>query len=88
VTRSRTPSRGYERKGNQRAEFVKGTRDKLEDVAFAGVKIGDNSPTGKAVLVTINGTELWMPHSQITAIDKEAGTLTITGWIAKEKGLA
>jgi len=48
--------------------------------------------TEKALLVVIEGEEFWIPKSQIDD-DSEVykadteGTLVITEWIAKEKGL-
>jgi hypothetical protein len=49
----------------------------------------------RAVLVETDGEDIWIPKSQIDAdasevkLEKgEAGVLTITKWIAEQKGLA
>jgi len=49
--------------------------------------------TAKAILCLIEGDEVWIPQSQITADSEvwkreQRGTLVITGWIARKKGLA
>lgn len=70
----------------QKGAYVRGNSEK---VTLKGVTIGKE--TEKAVLVTINGKEHWMPLSQITSITrtKTAGgdTIVVSAWIAKEKGL-
>ena len=48
--------------------------------------------TDKALLAVIDGDEYWLPLSQIADSDDYEGgetdvTLSITEWIAKEKGL-
>lgn len=43
--------------------------------------------TAKAILVEVNGEDVWIPLSQVTDRDDDAGTITMTAWIAKEKGL-
>ena len=43
--------------------------------------------TAKAILVEVDEEEIWIPHSQITDRDDKAGTITMTAWIAKAKGL-
>lgn len=48
--------------------------------------------TDAAILVTIDGTEYWIPKSQISEdseVYEEGGTgeLVITEWIATEKGI-
>lgn len=49
--------------------------------------------TEKALLVEVDGEEVWLPRSQIVEDESEAleegdtGTLAITQWIAREKGL-
>lgn len=43
--------------------------------------------TAKAILIDVNGEEIWIPLSQVTNRDDEASELTMTAWIAKEKGL-
>lgn len=60
-------------------------------VSFEDIKVVKESP--KALLCLINGEEVWIPKSQIDE-DSEVwnektsgGTLIITEWIAKEKGL-
>lgn len=78
-------SNRQQHRGGQKASYARdGTQ--LPDLALEGVTFGHG--TEKAVMVTINGTAMWMPLSQIKAMDKKAGTLTVSGWIAKEKGLA
>lgn len=54
--------------------------------------------TEKAILVEIEGQQLWIPLSQIDASSEicdgcgmkrgEAGTIVMTAWIARQKGLA
>jgi hypothetical protein len=49
--------------------------------------------TDKALLVVIEGDEVWMPKSQIAEHSEvqhegDSGTITVTLWIATEKGLA
>lgn len=48
--------------------------------------------TDKALLVEVDGEELWIPHSQIDDDSEvyregDAGQLVISEWIAKQKGL-
>lgn len=49
--------------------------------------------TDKALLVIIDGQEHWIPRSQIVDSESDvlavgdSGTLAITDWIAKQKGL-
>lgn len=43
--------------------------------------------TKKAALFVIDGDEQWLPFSQIVAHDEAAKQVTITAWIAREKGL-
>lgn len=50
--------------------------------------------TGGALLVSIDGEEVWIPHSQIHADsevfddkDNSVGQLVISTWIAEKKGL-
>jgi hypothetical protein len=48
--------------------------------------------TEKAFLVLVDGEEVWLPHSQIADWDDyEAGdenvTMSVTEWIAEQKGL-
>lgn len=72
-------------RGGQKASYARAGMQ-LPDLELKGVTFGHG--TEKAVMVTINGTAMWMPRSQIKAMDEKAGTLTVSGWIAKEKGLA
>ena len=51
--------------------------------------------TEKAVLFIIEGEEVWLPFSQIASADRddleagqESGSVSITEWIASQKGLA
>ena len=41
----------------------------------------------KAILIEIHDEEIWIPLSQVTDIDRDAGTITLTEWIAKQKNL-
>lgn len=43
--------------------------------------------TAKAILIEVNREEIWLPLSQVRDRDDAAGELTMTAWIAKEKGL-
>lgn len=48
--------------------------------------------TDRAILVAIGGDEVWIPLSQVGEDSEvlepgDAGTLSITTWIAKKKGL-
>ena len=43
--------------------------------------------TTKAILIEVDEEEIWIPHSQITDRDDKAGTITMSAWIAKAKGL-
>ena len=53
--------------------------------------------SGKAILVEVNGEEVWIPESQICPESEisglmglarhEAGRLVVTEWIARQKGL-
>ncbi len=60
----------------------------LEDVTVKAV-------TEKALLVEYDDDEVWIPISQIVTEDTDVdfergatGTLAVTQWIAKEKGLS
>jgi len=57
----------------------------FEDVV--GVK-----DTGKALLVLLDGEEVWIPHSQIDEDSEvygegDEGTLVITEWFAEKEGM-
>jgi hypothetical protein len=62
------------------------------DVTLSGVTLGRE--TENAVLVTVKDQKdpIWMPLSQVTKITKAGGamadSITVTAWIAKQKGLA
>lgn len=48
--------------------------------------------TGNALLCDINGEEMWIPKSQISDDSEiwegeQEGTLVISAWIARQKGL-
>lgn len=44
--------------------------------------------TEKAGLFALeDGEEMWIPFSQVEGHDEETGDLTITRWIAEQKGL-
>lgn len=66
-------------------------------VAFENVRVV--RATARALLVVIDGEEVWIPSSQIhddsevyldenMAIQGSPGRLVITSWIATQKGLA
>lgn len=56
-------------------------QDKLVEVFYSKVvKLSD-----KAILLIIDDEEVWLPRSQITEMTEE--TVTVTKWIADEKGL-
>ena len=38
-------------------------------------------------MIEVNREEIWIPLSQVRDRDDEASELTMTAWIAKEKGL-
>jgi hypothetical protein len=49
--------------------------------------------TEKAILVDVAGEEFWIPQSQVTEDSEvwqegDEGTLVVTDWIAREKGLS
>lgn len=59
-------------------------------VRLAGVKSIRGSD--KAILCEIDGEEVWIPQSQIDEDSEvwesgQEGTLVITAWLAKQKGL-
>lgn len=54
---------------------------KLVEVAYSKV----NKLTDKAILLVIDDEEVWIPRSQIT--EMAGDTITVTKWIADEKGL-
>ena len=73
----------------QRGEFVRGAAE--PDVTLQGVTLGRE--TEKAVLITVKDREdpLWMPLSQVKKITRAGegkDSITVTAWIAKQKGLA
>ena len=47
--------------------------------------------TEKAIMVTIDGTDHWMPLSQVKSMKrtgmKDGDSITVTMWIAQQKGL-
>lgn len=73
-------------KPGQKGAYVRGGSEK---VTIEGVTIGRE--TDKAVLVTIEGKEVWIPISQIVSMTRtktEGGdTIVVSEWIAKTKGL-
>jgi hypothetical protein len=60
-------------------------------VEYQNVDVLKDTP--KALLCLIEGKEYWIPRSQISddsevySLDSSGGTLIITEWIAKGKGL-
>jgi len=79
-------------RGSQRGHYAKHHGKAEEPVKIEGCTIGRDSASGKAVLVEIDGTQHWLPYSQINKItrttSKGCDSLEITAWIAREKGLA
>lgn len=71
---------------NQRAAYAKGHSDK---VTLENVTLGKE--TDKAILATIDGTDHWMPLSQVHEIvrskDKGGDKLVVSKWIAEQKEL-
>lgn len=67
------------------------TRDEDEDVEVEGIFLVE---TDAAVLLEIEGEEVWLPKSQVFAGlegDEERGDdviVTIPAWLAEKKGLA
>jgi len=73
----------------QRAAYVRGQPE--PDVTLQEVTLGRE--TDKAILVTVKDREdpFWLPLSQVkkmTRAGEGKDSITITGWIAKQKGLA
>ena len=74
---------------NQRAAYVKhnsgGPAVLLENVTIC-------KETAKAILATVEGEDHWFPLSQVLKIlrtpNKDADAITVSYWIAKQKGLA
>lgn len=68
-----------------------GISDEERTVSFDGVEV--KAATDKALLCEIDGSEHWIPRSQIiedgteVADRGDTGTLVVTRWIATEKGL-
>jgi len=65
--------------------------DPAPDVTLQEVTLGRE--TDKAILVTVKDREdpLWMPLSQVKKITRAGegkDSITVTAWIAKQKGLA
>lgn len=56
-----------------------------EYIMLTGVKFSPNR-TGKALLVEYEGEEAWVPLSQVEYFDEDAGDLSLTRWIAEQKG--
>lgn len=61
------------------------------EVSFENVK----RITEKAILFEIEGVDVWIPLSQISPVDRDQysegdadGSVSISEWIANEKGLA
>jgi hypothetical protein len=56
-----------------------------DDVTFTYTRL--KRSTAKALLVKVDGEEVWLPFSHIVAHDEDEKTLRITGWLAAQKGL-
>lgn len=71
---------------NQRAAYAKGNSEK---VTLENVTLGKE--TEKAILATIEGTDYWMPLSQVHEIarskNKGCDKLVVSKWIAEQKNL-
>ncbi len=48
---------------------------------------GVEHETEAAILVLIEGNQVWLPRSQVIECDEENGVVEVTEWIAMEKGL-
>lgn len=77
----------WRKPGGQKAAYVR--HHGGENVVLTGVTLGKE--TEKAILVTIEGVDYWMPLSQVTSMkrtDKKGeDEIVVSAWIAKEKGL-
>ncbi len=71
--------------------------DENDGVSFEGVKVVRCTP--KAMLVSIEGEDHWIPHSQVhddsevfmddkLAVQGSPGKLVVKAWFAKKEGLA
>lgn len=76
----------YRPRGGQKERYVRGTSEKvtLENVGFG-------RETEAAILITVAGDDYWIPFSQIHEIHREpdgkTGSVVMSEWIAKQKGL-
>lgn len=77
----------YRAPGSQKAAYARGNSG--PPVTLKGVTLGKE--TDKAILVTHEGKDIWMPLSQVESMvrtkEKGGDEITISAWIAKEKGL-
>lgn len=68
---------------SQKGNFARGNSEK---VTIENVTLGKE--TDKAILVTIGGTDHWMPLSQVHEIHRTTpASIVVSEWIAKQKGL-
>lgn len=63
-----------------------------ETAEFDDVTCVTVAKSGKAILVKIDGNEVWIPSSQVHDDSEvwkkgDKGTLILTEWIARQKGL-
>jgi hypothetical protein len=76
----------------EESALVRETKAVKEQVSIEGVVALQG--TSKAVLISLaDGREIWVPRSHILESsevkeDPDSGTLTITRWMAEQKGLA
>lgn len=86
MTRASRPY-GQRTSASQGGAYVRGNTG---TVTLENVTLGKE--TDKAILATINGTDHWIPLSQITKIErspnKGCDKLVVSLWIAEQKGLA
>lgn len=43
--------------------------------------------TGKALLISMDGRDIWVPMSQVHYYNMQLGKIRVTPWVAKEKNL-
>ena len=65
------------------------TEDKYFSIAECS--IGDDSKSGNAVQVTIDGHDYWVPYSQIKELHRDprskgADCIVVTKWLARREG--
>ena len=78
-----------ERFGGKRTQKAAFARGHSEKVTLENVILGKE--TEKAINVTLDGKDYWMPLSQVheihRATDDKPASIVVSEWIAKQKGL-